>query len=63
VFKENRIDPRIAVMSGNQWEYLVASPTDGLIQDWLNGMGNEGWELVQLFWSESPIFAVFKRAA
>jgi len=50
-------------MSGNQWEYLVASPTDGLIQDWLNGMGNEGWELVQLFWSESPIFAVFKRAA
>ena len=31
----------------SNWTYLVVQvPPQGLTQDWLNGFGSQGWELV-----------------
>lgn len=47
----------------DQWEYRVTnnSRSIGLLEHWLNGIGQHGWELVTLTFIGSTWVATFKR--
>ena len=47
-----------------KWEYYCAKwiPTDTELEEWLDGRGEDGWELISLTWDgDDACNCVFKR--
>jgi hypothetical protein len=49
-----------------RWEYKIATPAAGSLDDWINKLGADGWELVQITGAEEgtgskPVYYYFKR--
>ncbi len=42
------------------WEYKVEW-WETVDNDWLNRLGKDGWELIQLFWTAEGANGIFKR--
>jgi len=45
------------------WEYKVEWWKGGLenLDDWLNRLGKDGWELIEWAWAEGGATGIFKR--